>query len=169
MKVIFLDIDGVLNHTGCKEKLKSGCYFVAEYKMALLKKLVEETGAKIVLSSSWRIGWFDLENGIRSHNANDFIALREKFAEYGLEFLGYTPFKSVKGRGEEIDLWLRAWEGEPVESFVILDDMNGRYLRPYAGRLVRTSFTTGLLPKHVELAKKILEKPVAVEKRLDVQ
>ncbi len=62
MKIIFLDIDGVLN---CEEGYRSG---ECEYKVApgfhyqgfyspskhLINKLIEETGAKVVISSSWR-------------------------------------------------------------------------------------------------------------------
>lgn len=46
-KAIFLDIDGVLNddHFGIK---------IEEERVALLAKIVKETGASIVLSSSWR-------------------------------------------------------------------------------------------------------------------
>ena len=48
-KVIFLDIDGVLNDEG--KNLKRGVY-IDEEMTARLKKIVEATGAQIVLSSS---------------------------------------------------------------------------------------------------------------------
>lgn len=58
-KVIFLDIDDVLNG------IKSKSYFINEQgqvfcgidkdKMRRLVHIVEETGAKIILNSSWRI------------------------------------------------------------------------------------------------------------------
>ena len=57
MKVIFLDIDGVLNSLDCKEKIE-GYLFVEDKKIALLKELIDATGAKIVLSSTWRRGWY---------------------------------------------------------------------------------------------------------------
>jgi len=155
MKVIFLDIDGVLNFAGCEVKFQ-GCPFVAEEKMELLKELVESTGAQIVLSSTWRDGWADLECGLNTWAARMFVALQNKMKEYGLDFVSHTPWIAYTSRGEEIDRWLQAWEGEPVESFVILDDLEGVYLRPHAGRLVKTSFAKGLLPRHVEMAKKIL-------------
>ena len=37
MKIIFLDVDGVLNHAGCKAYTPSGYYFVEEDRMALLQ------------------------------------------------------------------------------------------------------------------------------------
>lgn len=136
-------------------------------KLELLKQIVERTGAKLVLSSTWRHGYYDLQNGINSVDASDYIALRDKFAEFGLEFIGHTPITngSMNRRGEEIDMWLKAWDGEPIESICLLDDLNGCYLRPYSGRLVRTSASKGLLPKHVELAVKLLNKPLSGDKK----
>lgn len=49
MKVIFLDIDGVLNTNSDREILND--------KLKLLSELVSKTGADVVLSSSWRYGW----------------------------------------------------------------------------------------------------------------
>ena len=49
MKVIFLDVDGVLNSLSCKEKI-DGYLFVEDEKIALLKELIDHTGAKVVLS-----------------------------------------------------------------------------------------------------------------------
>jgi HAD domain in Swiss Army Knife RNA repair proteins len=54
MKVIFLDIDGVLNcdHTPNPRKFP---YVVDKKLLARFKKLLSRTGAKVVLSSSWRL------------------------------------------------------------------------------------------------------------------
>lgn len=55
MKVIFLDIDGVLNCVTSKSYC--GMYVgVDADKIRRLARIVEETGAKIVLSSDWRDG-----------------------------------------------------------------------------------------------------------------
>ena len=55
-KVIFLDIDGVLN---CRNsKSRCGMYTgIDRDKTRRLAKIVNETGASIVLSSSWRHVW----------------------------------------------------------------------------------------------------------------
>lgn len=159
MKVIFLDIDGVLNCRFTREKYR-GYPFVMGRKIEMIKHLVEETGARIVLSSSWRKGWYDMQSGrIKTIETELYIALRNELQNYLLEIMDYTPVIANNKRGEEIEQWLREWDGEPIESFVILDDMNGQYLRPHANRLVRTSINEGLQTVHVELAKKILEKP----------
>lgn len=60
MKVIFLDIDGVLNSDTYMEKQLDNSSVGIESEidpatLILLKKAVDTTGAKIVLSSSWRI------------------------------------------------------------------------------------------------------------------
>lgn len=158
MKVIFLDVDGILNCQFTKERFE-GYIFVMDRKIELLKKLVDDTGAEIVLSSTWRQGWFHEQLNIEDINTRLFRALRNKLQEHGLEMIDYTPIKRYKERGLEIDAWLHRWTGEPVDSFVILDDLGGKYLRPHANRLVQTSFKEGLQEKHVELAKKILDKP----------
>lgn len=163
MKIIFLDIDGVLNCRWCKNFI-DGYHFVMDEKILLLKQLVDRTGAKIVLSSTWRFGWiymdaYTSENDVfQQREIRHFIALREKLQEFGLEIFSRTPVSELNFRGLEIDQWLQEWEEERIESFVILDDMNGRYLRPHSNCLVQTSLQTGLMQKHVEKAVKILEK-----------
>ena len=59
MKVIFLDIDGVLNSDEYFDRIKNLEITGIEEqidikKVELLKKAIDETGAKVVLSSSWR-------------------------------------------------------------------------------------------------------------------
>lgn len=59
MKVIFLDVDGVLNsdeyiHKVIKKKINGIESEIDVEKIKLLKKAVDETGANVVLSSSWR-------------------------------------------------------------------------------------------------------------------
>ena len=153
MKVIFLDIDGVLNRIGCKD-LIHGIYFVMDEKILLLKEIIEATDAKIVLSSTWRYGIPDVENGVYSENAFDYLALEKKLAEFDIEIMSHTPISDPEFRGHEIDEWLQTWKGETIESFVILDD--GDRMKPHNAKLVQTSFMKGLEPKHVKKAINIL-------------
>ena len=110
MKVIFLDVDGVLNSDEYFEKTK-GLNLQEIYqdidveKIKLLKKAVDETGAKVVLTSSWRY----------TKNA---IKLKELLKEYEI-FVDTTPFIENK-RGLEIKKWLL--DNQNVDDFVILDD-----------------------------------------------
>ncbi len=59
MKIIFLDIDGVLNSDEYFDKISNLDIQGIEQeidieKVKLLKEAINETGAKVVLSSSWR-------------------------------------------------------------------------------------------------------------------
>ena len=64
LKIIFLDVDGVLN---CKST-PDRCYGyigIEDEKVNHLKRIVEETSAKIVLISSWKEYW--KKNPYKSH------------------------------------------------------------------------------------------------------
>ncbi len=155
MKIIFLDIDGVLNNTRTKETVDD-FIFVEDNKILLLKEIINKTGAKIVLSSSWRKGWrFKEENPkCASVEVRLFKALELKLKSHGIELMSYTPH--LWQRGEEIEIWLDEWRGEEIESFVILDDMEEGEFTPNSDRLIRTDICIGLTKRHVDLAIKLL-------------
>lgn len=161
MKIVFLDIDGVLNHEYCKTLLH-GIFFVENDKIVLLKELLDATDAKVVLSSTWRMGWHDLDKGELTQNAKDFIALKDKLVEFGVDLFDKTEDINYDSRGEEIEKWINDFEssGGKLDSFVILDDMNGKYLRPVSKFHVRTSVVNGLQPKHVKKAIQILNQTI---------
>lgn len=64
MKFVFLDIDGVLNHQSFYEKRHLGLLNLPEHPLnefcpdavENLNQLISDTGAKIVISSTWRLG-----------------------------------------------------------------------------------------------------------------
>ncbi len=62
-KVLFLDIDGVLNsdlwNDSHREEISDGT-LIDEGKIKLLAGLVKETDSEIILHSGWRF-WFDTE------------------------------------------------------------------------------------------------------------
>ena len=85
MKVIFLDIDGVLNplfniRRQHRLKRRTSSYYITLDKYCLnnLKRIVETTGAKIVVSSSWRIGGYEKSPAIKN--------LKKQLNEIGLDF-----------------------------------------------------------------------------------
>ncbi len=137
MKVIFLDVDGVLNSSQDGFNIKLG----SSKHLELLKQIVDSTNAKIVLSSSWRI----------SNMTKSFI--ENKLNEYGMSIMSSTP-DSGSSRGEEIKRWLMETT-DFIESFVILDDDSdmGEYTRT---RLVQTNRDIGLQETDVIKAIKIL-------------
>lgn len=139
MKVIFLDIDGVLNCTGDFESI-TGNYM----NPVLIRRLVEiinETESKIVLSSSWRINEKDKEQAS--------LAL----SYFGLEIFDQTPVVCISKRGEEISKWL---DGSPVERFVILDDDSRAGIESNVGVFLQTNPDEGLDQRTVGKAIKYL-------------
>lgn len=152
MKIIFTDIDGVLNEDTTPTRTKSRVIFIDEEKLLRLKRIVDATGAKIVLSSTWR---YDREDP--KYNG-DFLELREAFHNVGLDFYDFTPVDAIGvRRGMEIRAWLGLHRGE-VDRFIILDDelfdFEERGLLP---RLVKTEFGDGgLTEAHVQEAIDLL-------------
>lgn len=154
MKVIFLDVDGVLNSE--KDLLEAkGKSELFDRPLILLKELVESTKAKIVVSSTWRIGCS--KSGRNSwYGEGIFKTLTDRLAEYQMEVYDITPVINKPGvqRGDEIRAWLENAK-EEIDAFVILDD--DADMCEFTGtNLVQTSMKTGLLEYHVEIAKSIL-------------
>lgn len=155
MKVIFLDVDGVLNTLFTRVRLDNGVVFVEDKFLLFLKEMCDKTGAKIVLTSSWRKGWFDLDKGKSNTNdALDFIALRDKLLEFGIELFDKTPCILDSQRGLEIKQWFEDNNNLCVESFVILDDM--AIVRPFNRFFMQISCAEGLREKHVRKVVKML-------------
>ena len=168
MRVIFLDIDGVLNHCDTISPSPTGAeplpIPIAPECMARLNRLIAETGAKIVISSSWRkfARWQDLGPALMRHGliadvigetpdlVNDAVWLdhwqtRREGAPFTYERLE---------RGWEIREWLAAHP--EVTAFAILDDCSDMdELKPW---LVLTHPNDGLDDPDVERAKWLLER-----------
>ena len=150
VKIIFLDIDGVLNSDEYFEKIKELNIHGIESeidtnKIKLLKKAIDETKAKVVLISSWRY----------TRRAKE---LKEMLACYEI-YVDLTPFINHK-RGLEIKKWLL--DHPNVEEYVILDDeIFDTYDEELMNKLIKISngngynLGEGLLPKDVD---KIIEK-----------
>ena len=154
MKIIFLDIDGVLNSRNTDETFM-GIPFVSEDKILLLKEIIGATGSEIVLSSSWRLGWVKKEKSITTGmDVWYFDALKEKLNEFGIDFFGYTD--DLGHRGFEITRWLKNHAQEQIESYIVIDDMDARELIPHENRLVQTATSYGLTESEVEEAISLL-------------
>ncbi len=145
MKAIFLDVDGVLNSDEYFDKIKNlnidGIQSEIDVeKIKLLNIAINETMAKVVLTSSWRY----------TRNAQE---LRKLLLEYGI-FTDSTPFIQNE-RGLEIKQYLS--EHPDVEDFVIIDDeIFDSYDDELIKKLVKISngnghnFGEGLLPKDID-------------------
>ena len=139
MKVIFLDIDGVLNYVCANAREPGGCIGIADEPLAVLAKIVRQTNAEIVLVSSWKTRWSkDGECGRLGRYLN------ERLASMGLSILDKTN-DNHDNRGYGISRWL---DSHPeVKTWLVLDDdffpdYDTENIRPC---LVQTNFYTGRL------------------------
>ena len=125
MKVIFLDVDGVLNTPSSESRC--GEYIgIDDEKVEKLKKIVEKTKAEIVLISTWKKYWRKEEKlkPLQDYSAN---YLDEKLAKQGLKAIDKTKDKAdgrYLSRGESI---LEYVYRNNVENYIILDDCQFDY------------------------------------------
>jgi hypothetical protein len=156
-KIVFLDIDGVLNTTRSMKLDKVPfqspdihMWFRKGYDafdskcVKNLNKIIEQSGAKIVVSSSWRLSFME---------PNMFPYLVEYIVSQGVkaDIIDKTPYLGTK-RGYEIEKWLD--EHNDVDGFVILDD--NADMGELVTSWVRTSWGKGIENKHVKQALKIM-------------
>lgn len=153
-KVIFLDIDGVLNSYTYYEKLSTNEMLADSLDRDCVQRLshiVKATGAKLVLSSSWRVGW-DKDPGQCDEACTE---LSHILSEYNMEIFDKTPF--LGSRGKEIRRWLLF---HPFTRYVILDDADIDWKKYQLQKnLVKTDFDNGALQdEHVRRAIEILNR-----------
>ena len=139
MKVLFLDIDNVLNRDGTKEKF---CEFDGLDK-ALLERFLHwkntaQPDLKIVLSSSWRIPC----------PFGDFM---KHLNDNGITWIDVTPNLGGVDRGLEILAWLK--DHPEVTQWAVLDDLQVGHV---GNRLVQTSPKRGVENKHLAKINKLL-------------
>ena len=185
MKVIFLDIDGVLNHEewykkpeviaiskqpGFKGTEKEYHFDPEAWKW--VQKLIDETGAKIVLSSSWR--WYDLQATIEDFKGTAFQPILDNM-------VGITPALMSRCRGVEIQRFFDIVTGnitqnlpsfkeflrdhpletitanhETIDAYVIIDDCCD-VTKEQKSHLVQVDSWLGMQEEDYKKAKQILE------------
>ena len=185
-KIIFLDIDGVLNGYNFWSSLgwKLACLSHNEYikdwyrnisdvsgihesKVKRLAKIIKKTDAKVVMSSTWRGMFWKVPYNEKTYNQKKLVDLLNK---YNIEVIDITPKSSDGRRDKEILAWLSKHEDE-VENFAILDDERFDLECFVDSNLVQTSSVlkgniikgnwrenTGLKRKHVKKTIKILNR-----------
>lgn len=161
-KIIFLDIDGVLNYVPMvSHKMPKSDTCGDEYpfsrlsksRIAELNKLTSETGAKIVISSSWRRVSREVAKILTSSGVTG-------------EFIGETPREKVYGdirvfRGNEIYTWMTdnkeliGCHPADFHSYVILDDSSDMLLCQ-TSNFIHTDRHVGLSVQAAYQAKRIL-------------
>ena len=186
MKIIFLDIDGVMN---CENAYRSGeCRYVewtnhrgdkdhhqafCSWSKELLNKLIDETNAKIVISSTWRSSGIEFMRSVWELEGmhGKIIGLTPNFRG---EVNGYTI-----PRGCEIDKWLGDngfshinWDKDTqqeyinktgIENYIIIDDDSDMLYgqrNHFVHVLPSPRNKDGFNQHYYEIAKAMLEKTV---------
>jgi hypothetical protein len=157
MKIIFLDIDGVLNTDRIVRMRKNHDIATIEFDpeaLNNLSKIVNATKAKLVISSNWRIHqntdtplWNALIDNLKKYNLdNEIIDITE------------TEDGEIKQqpRWKEIFNWLLKNKNQEISSFVILDDEWGMDLLDE--NFVQCSSSVGISDKNCIDAITILNK-----------
>ena len=170
-KVIFLDVDGVLNSTKTLYEDSS----LEDNLILNLKELVNKTDAKIILSSSWRLSTeavstlmdkLDKFGLVISGMTCDGVDLdwlekyefdvTKKYLDTKFDYDENKQIKITHDRGAEIFKWLHDHD-DCV--YVILDD-EIEDIKPYFNEsaIVKTSYKIGLTKEDVKKAIQILNK-----------
>jgi HAD domain in Swiss Army Knife RNA repair proteins len=161
VRTLFLDIDGVLN---------SHKYFIATMEerkekawdldqddrweamldpecVARLDRIVRETGAQVVISSTWRIlnPYERVEAFLRTKGFTGKV-IGATTTSYGLVHDRKTE------RGDQIAHWLAH---TPAESFIILDDDSD--MAGVSHRHIKTTYDTGLTDEQADKAIAMLK------------
>lgn len=184
MKIIFLDIDGVLNHELWYKSRTHSELTMEELKLVaqgkikeskllydknqfdperveLLNSLTDDTGAKIVVSSSWR----------KSRTLEDMQLLLNEIVGVKAEIIGLTPYlqffdpdneeyKYSVPRGCEIKAWIdKNIEDKHSDScefkYVIFDD-DSDMLYQQKNNYIRVDRYCGLTSTNIFFARQIL-------------
>lgn len=156
MKVIFLDVDGVLNSQDYYIKHENVDFAEKPFDptcISCLQTIVKETEAKIVLSSSWRGGW---EKDSKKTGLEGSL-LNQIFSTYGIEIYDKTPSLLVGKRPLEIIKYMKDCK-ESIESFLIIDDNDFGWKSYHMNhRVVQTDFVHGGLQQiHIKTCINIL-------------
>ena len=167
MKVIFLDIDGVMNSQDraiqlhnlheqglCSDEEWHNWDMPYKDTLEALNHIIKNTGAKIVLSSTWRGSQERIEKlnkcfepyGFQIYDKTchgvyhkDLKALGFNLRRCHSSYTGQkTGLRYTTDRGAEIAFWLS--EHPDVESFVILDDDIAGIKQYYTKEHIQTDF-----------------------------
>jgi hypothetical protein len=165
MRVLFLDIDGVLNSDDWDDRLRDDrakpiidqypyCLFDPD-AISRLNRIHAETSCLLVVSSMWRTGHTETQlQGI--FDRVGIIPRIHSYTPIG-QFQHPSGLWSAGTRGEEIAAWQRENEFNYANNrYVILDDLKDEWLECQLPYLVQTDFDSGLTDELTDRAIAIL-------------
>lgn len=171
-KIIFLDIDGVLATPECFKNDGSNEWGLVERIQNIFGRIIDETGAEIVLTSSWR---FSTLEKTKQYMKSEGFLFNDKLI--GVTIRAYQWLERGTGihlsipRGVEIKQWIdthihsdngKNWEYKKVGkdfNYVILDDSSDMLLQ-HKDNFVHTTSNIGLTEEDAELAINILNRKI---------
>jgi hypothetical protein len=173
LKVIFLDIDGVLLPFPQTTPNPSGRLFPDE-TLEALSRLLKHTQAKLVLSSTWRV---------RDDFCYDILECLEKYADeqgqpnhilhgYSEQFWSKTDVNLHSERQWEIHAWLQTYTCQSDhhnfnqkivwlaldDEELIIEDKNQEHRKVFEGHVVKTTSSVGLTMEDVNLGIQLWNK-----------
>lgn len=146
-KIVFLDIDGVVSPLG-------GAFSHSLFepsRMLRIKRILDSTGAIIVLSSSWRTSQFGRDE------------VNKQLRLHGMEpFADVTPELPSASRAVEILTWIdKAATRIKVLNFVAIDDIHLAAGAPnrdfFAKHAIHTKSSEGITDEQVQQAIQMLQ------------
>lgn len=142
MKVIFLDIDGVLTSNLLNKKINrsKSSYPFAKECVKVLNEILRSDNSKIVLTSSWRTV-FSVEKQC------------EIFVENGVIQMPYSQTEDLGYENRSVEIRKYLTKNKNISNFLILDDME---IFGFDKNFIRVDYNTGLTNKYVKKAIKIL-------------
>ena len=155
MKVIFLDFDGVITIPETK-------WHISLEHIKRIKKICDETDAKLVISSSWQ-RYAGTKNETRKERVENWLngilmkgyrgVIKKFFKDYTYDMSGrfYGEYGNV--RGSDIKSWLK--RNPNVNNYVIIDD-EGDMLDEQLFNFVQTDWVFGIQDREVKLAIDVL-------------
>lgn len=143
-KLVFLDVDGVLNHSTSTDAIDAKC-------LENLRVIVKQTNSLIILISSWKSGWNKNKNEQFDSDAN---YLDERLKEVGLSIFDKSS-RNAYPRCFEVTDWLARFN---TNKYVVLDDDWGSYIdTPIEEKLIKCDYYDRGLTKELALdAMKLL-------------
>lgn len=150
MKILFLDFDGVVS------TFEKG-WRLDDEKLSLLKEIIDETNAKIVVSSSWKVGYDDVDKFIETlggRRKSETIKNNGNMFQWFCNNIYDITDSNGPWRGDEIQRWI-VYHQDEIETYVILDD-DSDMRENQLFNFVQTDSYEGITSREVKLCTKIL-------------
>lgn len=165
-KFIFLDVDGVLNchHMG---EVQNSVFELDEKLIRNLKKLIDETGAKIILSSSWLNFFYEendevriikYENGKLSKGGSVLMSTLN-FHDIEIHRLVTKKQYSSLKRSVLIENFLKE---NSCSNYVIIDDENHEFTQEQKKHWVETTYSHKKGYEYEGLTEKLTQKAIKI-------